>query len=94
MQIIKSHSQLFKEILYLTFLENFSITLYSLQLEDTVDNCGNVAIVIINKITRSSNVVTLGGTSTNNSEWFEIQLNILFWSANSGDHLQRKYLQT
>ena len=88
MQIIKSRSQLFKETLYLTFLENFSITLYSLQLEDTVDNCGNVTIVII-----SSNVVTLGGTSTNNSEWFEIQLNILFWSANSGDHLQRKYLQ-
>ena len=95
-QIIKSHSQPFAKT-YLTFFQNLSFTLYSLQLEDTIDKCAieieNIAIAIINKITRSTNIVVLGETVTSNNELFEIQLNLLFSSANSSDHLERQYLQ-
>ena len=48
---------------------------------------------MINEINRSLNIVILGGSGIINNERFEIQLNLLFWSANSSDHLQRKYLQ-
>ena len=60
----------------------------SLLLEDTNDNSKNVAFVMINEITRSLNIVILGGSGINNIKRFEIQLNLLFWSENCSDHKQ------
>ena len=81
LRITKSHS--------LPFTKTYLILFKAL--EDTNDNNENVALDIINKITRSLKIVPLCGTGIN--KLFEIQLNLLFWSANFSDHLQRKYLQ-
>ena len=63
LRIIKSHSLPFTKT-YLTLFK---------ALEDTNDNTENVALDIINKITRSLKSVPLCGTGIN--KLFEIQLN-------------------